>query len=230
MSEIVIAIDGYSACGKSTTARLVAQDLGYLFIDTGAMYRAVTLFFMQNDIFIEDSVAIQEALNFLVIEFKHPGISFETDILLNGIVVNQQIREMDVSSRVSQVSAISEVRRKLVAQQQEIGKSKAVVMDGRDIGTVVFPEAELKIFMVADLEKRTERRQRELLRDGKHYSLDAIRNDLINRDLIDTTRADSPLIKAEDAVLLDTTELTIEIQVQQVVEMARSILKGLKTV
>jgi len=102
-------------------------------------------------------------------------------------------------------------------------------MDGRDIGTVVFPEAELKIFMVADLEKRTERRQRELLRDGKHYSLDAIRNDLINRDLIDTTRADSPLIKAEDAVLLDTTELTIEIQVQQVVEMARSILKGLKT-
>jgi cytidylate kinase len=137
---------------------------------------------------------------------------------------------MDVSSRVSQVSAISEVRRKLVAQQQEIGKSKAVVMDGRDIGTVVFPEAELKIFMLADLEKRTERRQRELLRDGKHYSLDAIRNDLINRDLIDTTRADSPLIKAEDAVLLDTTELTIEIQVQQVVEMARSILKGLKTV
>jgi cytidylate kinase len=148
MSEIVIAIDGYSACGKSTTARLVAKNLGYLFIDTGAMYRAVTLFFMQNDIYIEDSVAIQEALNFLVIEFKNPGISFETDILLNGIVVNQQIREMEVSSRVSQVSAISEVRRKLVAQQQEIGKSKAVVMDGRDIGTVVFPEAELKIFMV----------------------------------------------------------------------------------
>lgn len=230
MSEIVIAIDGYSACGKSTTARLVAQDLGYLFIDTGAMYRAVTLYFMENKIAPENAAVVKKALNSLIIDFRNPGISFETDILLNGIVVNQQIREMEVSSRVSQVSAISEVRRKLVAQQQEIGKSKAVVMDGRDIGTVVFPEAELKIFMVADLEKRTERRQRELLRVGKHYSLDAIRNDLINRDLIDTTRSDSPLIKAEDAVLLDTTELTIEIQVQQVVEMARSIIKGLKTV
>lgn len=230
MSEIVIAIDGYSACGKSTTARLVAQDLGYLFIDTGAMYRAVTLYFMENKIAPENAAVVKEALNSLIIDFRNPGISFETDILLNGIVVNQQIREMEVSSRVSQVSAISEVRRKLVAQQQEIGKSKAVVMDGRDIGTIVFPEAELKIFMVADLEKRTERRQRELLRVGKHYPLDAIRNDLINRDLIDTTRSDSPLIKAEDAVLLDTTELTIEIQVQQVVEMARSILKGLKTV
>ena len=225
MRKITLAIDGYSGCGKSSTAKAVAQSLQYIYIDSGAMYRAVTLFFLNNHISLTNSKAIIKAINEIQIEFKINPKNGQQETYLNGLNVERQIREMQISERVSQVSAISDVRQAMVAQQRKWGKSKGVVMDGRDIGTVVFPDAELKIFMFADVETRAIRRQKELLEKGQMVPLDEITDNLQNRDRIDTTRAVSPLKKAEDAIELDTTNLTFEEQVSLVIKMATDIIK-----
>lgn len=218
MKKIVIAIDGYSACGKSSTAKQVANQLGYTFIDSGAMYRAVTLFFLDTGVSLEDDQEVSRALQLCSISFDGPNI------LLNGKQVNEEIRLVSVNEHVSQVSAISEVRRKMVRQQQQIGEKKAVVMDGRDIGTVVFPEAELKVFMTAEIGVRAERRQRELESKGLNGSLGSIEKNLLDRDRIDSSRADSPLEKSDDAIEIDTTHLTLDGQIEQIVDMAKDII------
>lgn len=224
MKKIIIAIDGYSACGKSSTAKAVASILGYSYIDTGAMYRAVTLYFLQNFVSLTNPNEIENALKEIEIEFRHNPKTQKSDTYLNGINVEQEIRQMTVSDKVSEVSAISQVRRFLVAQQQKMGKKKGIVMDGRDIGTVVFPEAELKIFMTAEMAVRAKRRQDELLEKGELVDLEEIVENLKKRDLIDTSRKDSPLRQAEDAQLIDTTAITFEEQVNQIVAMSKQKL------
>jgi cytidylate kinase len=224
MKKIIIAIDGYSACGKSSTAKAVAAILGYSYIDTGAMYRAVTLYFLQNFISLTNPNEVENALKEIEIEFRHNPKTQKSDTYLNGINVEQEIRQMKVSNKVSEVSAISQVRRFLVAQQQKMGKKKGIVMDGRDIGTVVFPEAELKIFMTAEMTVRAKRRQDELLEKGELVDLEEIIENLKKRDLIDTSRQDSPLRQAEDAQLIDTTAITFEEQVNQIVAMSKQKL------
>jgi cytidylate kinase len=224
MKKIIIAIDGYSACGKSSTAKAVASILGYNYIDTGAMYRAVTLYFLQNFVSLTNPNEVENALKEIEIEFRYNPKTQKSDTYLNGINVEQEIRQMAVSDKVSEVSAISQVRKFLVAQQQKMGKKKGIVMDGRDIGTVVFPEAELKIFMTAEMNVRAKRRQDELLEKGELVDLEEIIENLKKRDWIDTSRQDSPLRKAEDAQLIDTTSITFEQQVNQIVEMSKQKL------
>ncbi|MCS6968809.1 MAG: (d)CMP kinase [Cytophagales bacterium] len=221
MKKIIIAIDGYSACGKSTTAKAVAAALGYTYIDSGAMYRAVTLYFMRHQVDLEDEEAISHALQNIEIEFRSlPEYPCKAQTYLNGHNVEEEIRSMEVSRLVSQVSKIPQVRRFLVAQQQKMGKKKGIVMDGRDIGTVVFPEAELKLFLTADLEERARRRQAELLAKDQVVSLEEVKENLRTRDLIDTTRSESPLRKAEDAIEIDTTHITFDEQVEMVLRKA----------
>ena len=220
MSEIIVAIDGYSGTGKSSTARQVAEQLGYTYIDSGAMYRAVTLFLLQEDVDLENLEKVTEALSSCDVAFGTEGI------ILNGTYVEDQIRTMEVSQLVSQVSAISEVRAKLVADQRKMSEEKAVVMDGRDIGTVVFPEAELKIFMTADVEVRVSRRKKQLMEKGIDESDEVIRDNLVKRDAIDTSRADSPLKRAEDAIEIDTSYLTLRKQIDQIVEKANALRSG----
>lgn len=224
MRKITIAIDGYSGCGKSSTAKAVAHSLHYIYIDSGAMYRAVTLYFSQHHISLTDAKAINKAISEIDVEFKINPKNGQQETYLNGLNVEQQIREMQISEKVSQVSAISEVRRAMVALQRKWGENKGVVMDGRDIGTVVFPEAELKVFMLADVGIRAERRQKELLEKGHLIPLDEIISNLQKRDQIDTTRDVSPLKKADDAIELDTTNLTFEEQVRKVTMMATDII------
>lgn len=221
VKKIVIAIDGYSACGKSTTAKHVARVLGYRYIDTGAMYRAVTLYFIDHHISLTNPKEIAKALREISIGFKVNSAS-QTETFLNGLNVEKEIRKMRVSEFVSQVSAIKEVRTAMVEQQRKLGKEKAVVLDGRDIGTVVFPQAELKLFMKADILVRAFRRQRELLEKGQMVDLDEVIDNIVNRDKIDTSRAESPLKQAEDAIVIDTTHITIDEQVDEVVRMAVS--------
>jgi CMP/dCMP kinase len=217
--KIVIAIDGYSACGKSTTAKQVAAILGYRYIDTGAMYRAVTLFFLDHHIALTNPKEVSKALKECSISFKVNSKSI-TETYLNGLNVEQEIRKMRVSENVSQVSTIKEVRTAMVEQQRKHGKEKAVVMDGRDIGTVVFVDAELKLFMTADTLVRAFRRQRELLAKDQLVDLDEVIDNIIHRDKIDTTRKESPLRKASDAIEIDTTHITIDEQVDEVVRLA----------
>lgn len=224
MRKITIAIDGYSGCGKSSTAKAVAHSLEYIYIDSGAMYRAVTLYFAQQHVKLTDAKAISKAISEIEVEFKINPKNGQQETYLNGLNVEQQIREMRISEKVSQVSAISEVRHAMVALQRKWGKNKGVVMDGRDIGTVVFPEAELKVFMLADVGIRAERRQKELLEKGDLVPLDEITTNLEKRDLTDTTRDVSPLKKADDAIELDTTNLTFEEQVRKVTMMATDII------
>jgi len=218
LRKIVIAIDGYSACGKSSTAKAVANVLGYRYIDTGAMYRAVTLYFMEQHIALTNPKEISKALQQITVSFIVNSKKI-TETYLNGLNVEKAIRSMRVSEQVSQVSAIKEVRNAMVDQQRKMGKDKAVVMDGRDIGTVVFPQAELKLFMTADLLVRAFRRQKELLDKDRLVDLDDIISNILQRDQIDTTRAESPLRRAEDAVLIDTTHITLEEQVDEVVRL-----------
>ncbi|ARS36410.1 (d)CMP kinase [Pontibacter actiniarum] len=224
MKKIVIALDGYSSCGKSTTAKLVAADLGYAYIDTGAMYRAVTLYFLEHHVSLTNPREIREALDSIDVEFHYNPKKKRNEVYLNGLNVEDEIRKMYVSNQVSEVSVIPEVRRAMVAQQQKMGKKRGVVMDGRDIGTAVFPDAEVKVFMTADVETRTKRRQVELLEKKQLVNLDEIRDNLLKRDLIDSTRAESPLRQAEDAHLLDTTHMTIDEQVDFVLERVTSQL------
>lgn len=208
MEKIIIAIDGYSSCGKSTFAKAVAAKLGYIFIDTGAMYRAVTLYAMRGGM-VEDRERLVAALPEVRIEFRFDPAAGRSDVYLNGENVETEIRRIDVSERVSTVSSIPEVRTKLVAMQQEMGRAKGVVMDGRDIGTVVFPGAELKIFMTADPEVRAERRYRELTAKGERVSMEEIERNIRERDRQDETRVVSPLRRAADAVVLDNSRMTV---------------------
>jgi cytidylate kinase len=202
---LIIAIDGYSACGKSTLAKALAADLGYAYIDTGAMYRAVTHYFLENQIELDDAAAVDHALAHISIDFR-PGPD-GNHTYLNDIDVSSEIRGLAVSRLVSPVAAIPAVRRAMVAQQRRMGERGRVVMDGRDIGTVVFPDADLKLFVTADLEERVRRRTTELREKGKQVAEASVRENLSERDHIDSTRADSPLRRAADAVLIDNTRL-----------------------
>lgn len=226
MRKIIIAIDGYSGCGKSTTAKLVASSLEYSYIDTGAMYRAATLYFLDNHIKITNPKEVEEALKKITIDFRFNEHTNNSDTYLNGLNVEKEIRKMKVSEMVSPVSAISSVRKKMTEQQVKMGKNKAVVMDGRDIGTNVFPDAELKIFMVAEIVTRAKRRQQELLERGQVVGLDKIIHNLEERDRIDTSREESPLRQADDAILVDTTYTTIEEQVQIILEKYEECLNN----
>ena len=220
MKKIVIAIDGYSACGKSSTAREVASALGYTYIDTGAMYRAVTLYFQQNHVSLSNDKDIAKAVANIEVSFVLNAEKGSFDTYLNGLNVEKEIRQMYISESVSQVSRIRAVRDAMVAQQRRLGKKKGVVMDGRDIGTVVFPEAELKIFMLADMHVRAERRQKELLEKGQMVNFDEIMDNLEMRDTIDTTRQESPLKQAKDAIVVNTTFLLLEEQIDEIVNLA----------
>ena len=221
LRKIVIAIDGYSACGKSTTAKQVAGILGYRYIDTGAMYRAVTLHFLDHHISLTNPKEVSKALAEIQIGFKVNSKNV-SETFLNGMNVEKEIRQMRVSENVSQVSTLRDVRMALVEQQRRMGKERGVVLDGRDIGTVVFPQAELKLFMTADVLVRAFRRQRELLDKGQLVDLDDVIDNLLQRDKIDTSRTESPLRQAEDAVVIDTTHITIDEQVDEVVRLALS--------
>jgi CMP/dCMP kinase len=224
LKKIIVAIDGHAACGKSTTAKQVAKELGYAYIDTGAMYRAVTLYLLNNHIAVEDIETVKDNLQNIEIRFKYNGKTSDSDTWLNGQNVEDDIRTMRVTAKVSEVSAIPEVRHLLVAQQQKMGEMGGVVLDGRDIGTVVFPKAQLKVYMTADMKARALRRQRQLLRSGQDIALEEIARDLAHRDHIDSTREHSPLKKAQDAHVLDTSNLTIPAQVQVIVELARETI------
>lgn len=221
MSEkIIIAIDGYSSCGKSTLAQALAQKLNYIYVDSGAMYRAVTLYFLENNIDLKDIEAVKNALQNISITFLYEPEDVRSSTYLNGRNVEKEIRDMAVTKNVSPVSAIKEVRQALVRQQKSIGKNRGIVMDGRDIGTVVFPDAELKIFMTADFEVRSRRRYEELQAKGMNVDMDFVRKNLEERDYIDSHREESPLSKAEDAVVVDNSEITEQEQLELVYNMA----------
>ena len=220
MKRIVIAIDGYSACGKSTTAKAVASKLGYAYIDTGAMYRAATLYFHEHYINLTDPKAVAQALEQIHISFIFNSKIDKSETYLNGLNVEDEIRKMYISENVSEVSALAEVRKYMVGLQKKMGKKRGVVMDGRDIGTEVFPDAELKIFMVADMSIRAHRRQLELLERKQIVPLNEIIDNIQKRDILDTTRKEGPLRKAEDAFILDSTYITIEEQVDFIINLA----------
>ncbi len=216
MKKITIAIDGFSSCGKSTMAKDLAKEIGYIYIDSGAMYRAVTLYCLENSLFNSDgsvnSEELEKHINDISVSFCLNNETLKPETFLNGVNVESKIRTMDVSSRVSLVAALGFVREALVKLQQEMGKSKGIVMDGRDIGTVVFPDAELKIFVTASAEIRAKRRYDELMAKGQEVSFDEILKNVEERDRIDQTRAVSPLRKADDAIVLDNSNMTVEEQ------------------
>ncbi len=225
MGKIVIAIDGYSGCGKSSTAKAVAKELDYTYIDSGAMYRAATLHFLNNFLSPTNPHDVEKALKTMEVSFHLNPETGKQETFLNGLNVEVEIRSMRVSERVSEIATLKTVRHELVAQQQRLGKKKGVVMDGRDIGSVVFPGAELKVFMSADLDTRSVRRQQELLEKGELVDLDEIRNNLAERDRIDSSRKESPLLKMPEAIEIDTSNLTFECQVAQIVQQARQIIE-----
>lgn len=213
--KIVIAVDGHSSCGKSTLAKALASLLNYAYIDTGAMYRAVTLYALRNGLINDgkvDEAGLIAQLNQIKITFRYNEAAGKSETYLNGENVEEEIRQLPVSRNVSPVATISEVRKHLVALQQEMGKDKGIVMDGRDIGTVVFPDAELKIYMTASLEVRVQRRYDELKAKGEDVSIEEIKANVVERDYIDENRDESPLRKADDAIVLDNSHLTPEEQ------------------
>lgn len=222
MKKITIAVDGHSSCGKSTLARDLAAKLCYTYVDSGAMYRAVALYFLRRGIKLEDKAAVAAALGDIVIRFAATG----NHTLLNGQDVEQEIRAAAVSGFVSQVAAVSAVRRALVRLQQEMGREKGLVMDGRDIGTVVFPDAELKIFLTAELDVRVRRRYEELQSKGIAATLAEVRGNLNMRDHIDSNREDSPLRQADDAIVIDNSHLSREQQLSKALELAQAAAKG----
>ena len=217
MRRIVIAIDGHSSSGKSTMAKDLAKAVGYTYIDTGAMYRAVTLYALRHGFFKEEQVdeqALEAAIGQIQISFQYDPAIGRAVTLLNGENVEEEIRGMEVANHVSAIAALGFVRRALVAKQQEMGKAKGIVMDGRDIGTVVFPDAELKLFITASPEVRAQRRVDELKAKGQEVSYEEVLENVRKRDLIDSTRAESPLRQAEDALVLDNSNMTIAEQKQ----------------
>lgn len=215
MKKINIAIDGHSACGKSTTARSMAKVLNYRYVDSGAMYRAVTQYFIKNNVTITNPKNVERALENIIVSFELNSKTGESDTFLNGLRVENEIRLMEVTEAVSEVSALSPVRKAMVAQQKKLAKKKGVIMDGRDIGTVVLPDAELKIFMSADINVRTLRRQKELMEKDQLLDFNVVKDNLERRDEIDSSREDSPLRQADDAIIMDTTYLTIDEQVEE---------------
>ena len=230
MKKITIAIDGFSSTGKSTLAKQLANQLGYIYVDTGAMYRAVALFAMQNGYINADFFDKQSLINSLPsikLQFKFNADLGFAEMYLNEVNVETQIRTIEVSSFVSKVAEVSEVRAKLVEQQKEMGKDKAIVMDGRDIGTIVFPDAELKIFMTASATTRAQRRFDELQQKGDDVTYEAVLKNVEERDYIDTHRVDSPLVKAEDAIEIDNSYLNREEQFQVVLDLVNEITKTL---
>ena len=214
MKKIVIAIDGWSSCGKSTMARQLARKLNYIFIDSGAMYRAITLYFLRNEVDTDDEAQIENALLNIHLSFQLNALNGNNEICLNEENVDALIREIKVAEKVSEVAALRQVREFAVAQQRVIGQAKGIVMDGRDIGSVVFPDAELKIFMTADPEIRVQRRLKELQVKNPGITIDEVRANLASRDHIDSTRAISPLRKPEDALVLDNSFLSPEQQLE----------------
>lgn len=229
MKKITIAIDGFSSTGKSTLAKQLAKHLGYVYVDTGAMYRAVTLFAMQNNcIGIEflDKDKLVDSLSSIKLNFKFNSELGFAEMYLNEVNVETEIRTLEVSSFVSTVAAISEVRSKLVEQQQEMGREKGIVMDGRDIGTVVFPNAELKIFMTAGADTRAQRRFDELQAKGDNVSYEEVLKNVVERDYIDTHREDSPLIIAEDAIEIDNSYLDRKEQFDAVLELVNDVINS----
>lgn len=218
MKRIIIAIDGLSSCGKSTLAKALAKSLHYAYLDSGAMYRAVTLYFLEQNVDYSDPKQVADALEQIEIHFER--VDGQNHTFLNGRDVERDIREMNVSQHVSPVSAISAVRRDMVKQQQAMGKRRAIVADGRDIGTVVFPDAELKIFLVADSDVRTSRRHLDLAAKGIDADWEEIQNNLLDRDRIDSSRADSPLREAEDSVVIDNTLLSEDQQLEKALALA----------
>jgi cytidylate kinase len=214
--KIIIAIDGFSSCGKSTLARELAGELGYTYIDSGAMYRAITLYFLQHSVGFDNTGQIMDALANIHLTFAHNAGSNKSEIYLNDENVEHQIRDMIVAEKVSQVAAIKEVRSFATAQQKKMGKKKGIVMDGRDIGTTVFPDAELKIFMTAAPEIRVKRRFEELYPTNPNITLEEVKHNLELRDYIDSNREVSPLTQAEDAIVLDNSAITREEQLERV--------------
>lgn len=227
MKKITIAIDGFSSTGKSTVAKQLAKALGYVYVDSGAMYRAVTLYAMQNGIITKDYFNIQKLvseLDTLTISFIYNESVGFAEVYLNGLNVESQVRTLDVSQWVSQVAEISEVRKMLVLQQKQMGQEKGVVMDGRDIGTVVFPDAELKLFMTASAETRAKRRYKELLERKEDVSYEDVLENVETRDLIDSTRDDSPLLKADDAIEIDNSNLSLNTQFEKIYALAQNAI------
>lgn len=222
--KLIIAIDGYSSCGKSTLARQLARQLHYTYIDSGAMYRAITLYLIRENVSFQDPAAIEQALNNITIRFESAGDAIENDIYLNDEKVNHYIRDMIIAEKVSEVAAIKAVRDFAVRLQQNMGRKKGVVMDGRDIGTVVFPEAELKIFMTADPAIRVKRRFIELQATQPDVTLEEVKTNLEMRDYIDSNREESPLRQAADARILDNSDLTPEEQLKTAMSWTKGLL------
>ena len=229
MKKITIAIDGFSSTGKSTMAKSLAKKLGYIYVDSGAMYRAITLFALQNKMF--DTKGNVNS-NQLIKQLEFVDVSFSRDeqgqivTLLNNNDVEEEIRSLAVSNKVSQIASISEVRKKMVSLQQAMGENKGVVMDGRDIGTVVFPDAELKLFIESAPEVRAKRRFLEFQEKGQEVSYEATYKNIVERDHLDTTRADSPLVQAEDAIAIDNSEMTIDEQLSHITKLAEQIINN----
>lgn len=219
--KIIITIDGWSSCGKSTLAKQIAKELGYVYVDSGAMYRAITLFFLRNNIDLTSKKEIKEALQNISLEFIFNATSGNSEIYLNSENVEYLIRDMFIAEKVSDVAAIKEVREFAVAQQQKMGAKKGIVMDGRDIGTVVFPKAELKLFMTADAAIRVQRRFKELYEKNPNVTIEEVKDNLELRDYIDSNREISPLRRAEDAVELDNSNLSETQQFQRALDMVK---------
>ncbi len=219
--KIIISIDGWSSCGKSTLAKQLARTLGYVYIDSGAMYRAITLYFIRKEINHNDTAAVAAALENIKLSFAPNHKNGQSEIYLNGENVEYLIRDLVIAEKVSEIAAIAAVRNFAVSQQQEMGKARGIVMDGRDIGTVVFPDAELKIFMTADMEIRVKRRYQELYEKNPNISLEDVRANLAHRDHIDSTRQVSPLRKASDALVLDNSHLTEQEQLNIALEWVK---------
>ncbi|MGJ1265298.1 (d)CMP kinase [Sphingobacterium spiritivorum] len=226
--NFIIAIDGFSSCGKSTLAKALAKKLNFVFIDSGAMYRAVTLYFIREQIDMNSEEAIRKALDLIHIDFI-PNIE-KTEIHLNDEDISDEIRQMYISDKVSEVSALKAVRKAMVAQQQKLGKRRNIIMDGRDIGTTVFPDADLKIFMTADPMVRAERRYLELTAKGEHVTMKDVIENLAHRDHIDSTREESPLRQAEDAIVLDNSDLNQDEQLEFVIGEYMKIKESRKVV
>ncbi len=231
MNKITIAIDGFSSTGKSTVAKQLAKHLGYVYVDTGAMYRAVTFYAMQNGLisavdFNKEALIYQ--LPNIEITFKFNEALGFAEVYLNGVNIEKEIRNLEVSSYVSKVAAISEVRQKLVEQQKKMGQNKGVVMDGRDIGTVVFPDAKLKLFMTASAETRAKRRYQELIERGDKVDYKDVLQNVQERDYIDSNRKDSPLVKAKDAIEIDNSHMTLDEQFEKILQLAKMTIEDLE--
>ena len=227
MKKITIAIDGFSSTGKSTLAKQLAQKLQYVYVDSGAMYRAVALYTLQHNLIqdtILDTKALIKHLPSIKVTFQYNASLKSSEIYLNDVNVNTEIRSMEVSNTVSRVATVPEVRQQLVTLQQQMGAQKGIVMDGRDIGTVVFPDAELKLFMTASADTRAKRRYEELIRSGTDVTFEAVLENITSRDHLDSTRKDSPLFKATDAIEIDNSNLSLEQQFERVLTLVQSKL------